>query len=69
MFSTRRNLKTANPKFKTPKPNWSLDPAAQMPQSPQFSTATTKITTAFIRSVNPHQFFLSQTPRIHVYAF
>ncbi|KAF3457962.1 hypothetical protein FNV43_RR02624 [Rhamnella rubrinervis] len=50
MVSTRRSLKSANPNFETPKPDWSSDPAAQMPQSLQFSTATAKITTASIRS-------------------
>ncbi|KAF3455441.1 hypothetical protein FNV43_RR00068 [Rhamnella rubrinervis] len=61
MVSTRRSLKSANPNFETPKPDWSSDPAAQMPQSLQFSTATAKITTASIRSVFLDDWWLLKT--------
>ncbi|KAF3457416.1 hypothetical protein FNV43_RR02074 [Rhamnella rubrinervis] len=58
MVTTRRSLKSVNPNFETPKPDWSSDPAAQMPPSPQFSAATAKITTA---SVFLHDWWLLKT--------
>ncbi|XP_048334276.2 protein EMBRYO DEFECTIVE 1674 isoform X2 [Ziziphus jujuba] len=51
MVSTRRSSTAANPNLEAPKPNWSLDPAAQVPQSPYFSTSTTRIIPASVKSV------------------